>query len=617
MKQLTTSFILAALLFQMTLVTNAGGGGIPGLDATFPMQLVQDVGIVSGAASGGVTAAATTLLTARETVVKPLINGLLTSALQQGANDTLIKIARGGADGASPLFVTNTAQYLANIEKGQYQKVISDLAGAGGDPSLLKTLVDNYRSTNSSIASLATKSNLPDILKRSVCDEQALSSRAQKDISSGLSISGLAEDAAYQARKSALYDSFGCGSAIITPEKQKVLLAANSQDPSIGGLQALYNMTVNGDNTYEKSLAITQATQAQAQAASTQAAAKVTATGGYIPQSLFSKVTNDINGDPCNADCPDDPNTEKVLTPAGTIADQANKAVGTGAEIAKNSLGTGDLFSFLGNLAGMLAGGMIANSITGGGTSSSNRPTITSTVDTRPNMTDAEHAKKVVAMNNQLNAHKTSLTSLKAIDAQFLALLQGYQIDLGALQSCYNDVVVYPNYISQAQPIKDFLLDRNGQIDEKLTLLQVEIPRIDPGLSTIATALSTIATSRKSDEIQSAFEIYQNQVDDKKIPDISSPTVRKTEYDSASKLIKTDKTNEYKTQSNNCYTLRQKARAANGYNPIVNQQPVLTCTNGADNPEGTPGNTCNHCPTSYTWDDSTKKCNAPSDTNPG
>lgn len=604
--------VIAIAIILSTGSYASAGAGIAGFSTIFQQLLDQFVQL-STQSSVYLNTAANVSIQAKEIFLKPMIDSLLAGSLSQGAAD-ISTFIQGGMDGAAPLFVTNTKSYLDNIEKIQYQKTISDISGASGvyKDSILGALVDNYRAKGDPISAL-TESNLPAIIKSNACNEGSLIKRTQNDIASGYTKDGLSGEALYQAHKQELSNAFGCQSAIITSSRAKTLVAANAQDPSLSGLAGFYNITVNGDNAWSKTLAATQVASQKAEESRKAAEGKVNQNGGYIAQSVFEKLLFDENGDPYpSGDAPDDPDTEQVITPAGSVESLAANAADTGRQVALNAIGSGDLLNgLLARLGSLLQGGMF--SLVGGGGLSNLSVTQPKVSDTRPDLSEEAHARLVVTLNKQLVSHKASLQRLIAGGEREKTILLPYKDALDQLKACYdraNPVAYYADQKADMTKLNNFLNDRYFKINGRLNAISKEYNDGNRGLGIIDSVYRDINNSRNSREIQNISETrYQNPLDNGQIPDMGSATIREGDYDAANGAIEADKMGEYKDNQTNCNKVLNSGTI--NTSPSTIQNTVQTCTNGANNPYGPEGSRCNTCSPPDTWDANARKCNAP------
>lgn len=581
MKKFTSTLILLLLLAPTS--GFAGGAGIGGGDASQIWQIVGDAtnGITAGAT--GVSAVANTAVATLNTIIQPI-----SAAVTAGA--VLSEIASGkafiggGANGSAPLFVKNTKSYLDSVQNAEYQQAISNLSTASGPykDSILYSLAMNARQSSASLTPL-TQSGMPAIIKKNLCPDAILSARAEADIAAGLGQSGIT----YQERKKQLYDTFGCGSTTISPQAEKALLAANTQDGSIGGLDALYNLTVNRDNAYARNLAVTTAVAEKAEEAKARALSSANANGGLLPQTTSKKIEKDINGTKLSAgNAPLSPDQD-ILTPVKSVADTATKAINSGTNLALAGINSAN--ALVGALsAGMslldkglgLFGGSSSGGGSGSGVSANLSAPDTTVVDTTRDMSEEEHTRVTLPIKKQLTKHIDAITVLKSTNPRELTLLMKYKGSLDQLQQC-NQRVQAANIPTLASTstlagLPDFLSSRYDKINPKIEKINKEAPLIEPALTTMKSTLEKVLSSRNSKEIQRTFELkYQNLVDDGVIPDLVSAATRETEYESVSALVKKDENDEYKKFSEECSRLSdQIAPPAGSTDPVFSTGPA-------------------------------------------
>lgn len=580
MKKFTSTLILLLLLTPVA--GFAGGGGVGVGDANSILQSAQwgTEGVIAGAT--GVSAIANTAIATLNTIIQPI-----SAAVTAGA--VLSEIASGkafiggGANGSAPLFVKNTKSYLDSVQNAEYQQAISNLSSASGPykDSILYSLAMNARQSSAPLTPL-TQSGMPAIIKKNLCPDAILSARAQADIAAGLGQSGVT----YQQRKKQLYDTFGCGSTTISPQAEKALLAANKQDGSIGGLDALYETTVNRDNAYAHNMAVTTAVAEKAEEAKARALSSANANGGLLPQTTAKKVEKDINGSKLSAgNAPLSPDQD-ILTPVKSVADTATKAINSGTNLALAGINSANaLVSALS--AGMTildkGLGLFGGSSSGGGGSggsTSSRVPDTTVIDTTPNMSEEDHVRLTLPIKKQLTKHIDAINVIKSTNPRELNLLNKHKAKLDTLQQC-NQRVQAANIPTLASTstlagLPDFLSSRYDKINPKIEKINKEAPLIEPALTAMKDTLEKVLSSRNSKEIQRTFELkYQNLVDDGIIPDLVSAATRETDYESMSSLVKSDENNELKKFSEECASMSdQIAPPAGSTDPVFSTGPA-------------------------------------------
>lgn len=550
------------IIFTLTIYLSQGqyASAMPVFDpiqfATQIPQYAQDL-ISAGAELGSL--AQNTLLTLWETIQVPLQNSLITMAQQQMAGN-IINWGSGGFQGNS-LVVSDPLKYIQNMGTAGLKVNIGNIPTNSifGD-SIFNTIVGNYRSSDpvAKLKSLS-QSSLPSIIQSNACGDEKLSSLAYDDVKDE---NNNYDEATYNARKKELYDSLCKGNPTTDVALAKKLVAVNNQNSSIGGDDAWLALT-GGDNAYTKGV-------------------RAVITGDEITATKKEVAKLDLQGispvsdKKCTKQAPVDDGYDdadggyadetpacaesETVTPGGVVEKSLSSAIQAPLDRLTNLTASGGLSSLLtGFLTSYLAKGINStlsnlnkktnSSVTLNYRGPTSAPTVTGpatvsgpiTISAPPAIRGAvqdlandpvKKASIIDPINKQLSSHLNSLNELQTTDNSYMSEITGYKIQLDGIKGC-NDYLLanYPEAQGNSTLTTgiNYYNNKKGAVDTVYKKISSELNNITSLRNFIATNISDISKSNSTEEIINMFNYYQNQVDSKGLPTITTSAQRQGE----------------------------------------------------------------------------------------
>lgn len=534
-------FIFSLLLLFTTSVQNTYA--ILGVgDIVFDPEAVAET-IYNGAvesvtqAAGLMTQVNTLALSIKSTITGPLQDALTAIAIAKSVNN--VKNLIQGGLGNEQLIKTSPSIYIGNKEKGAVAVNLNTLRAADGaySNSIIKTVTDIYKnnSIETQLASLS-QSSIPSTIQKNACTDQALTLRARRDSTDG---NGVVDTAAFNARKTELYNTFCVGDPAKDPKLAQVLTVANDQDSTLCGNECFLKK-ISGDNPYAKSQKAAILIAQDAEEKKLAAAKDLESGGGIASQTVCptgKRATLDAQGKPyANPDQAPCTVPETVLTPSSVLSDTYKKAISSGDDTLKSTFGTGGISALLSSILGgintfskALNGGISfkINSSTlsdgGGGSSTGSNAESTSEQD----LADNPAAKSTLTspILKQLNSHSSSLTGLATTDSNYLAALDAYLGQLESVKACYDSLSTSTSSQDpRTAAYMSFYGNKKSALDSTRSTIAMEQSLIGNTRDLINTTISKLTSSNSSQDISNIFNDYQNQVDAQNLPtQISGP----------------------------------------------------------------------------------------------
>jgi hypothetical protein len=484
------------------------------------------------------------------TILDPIANGLITvSLLKQQANT--LNLVTGALGGGSALLQADPEKWIKNQGLNVVQVSLSDLnqqKGVYGN-SLFSSVVSSFKASNNPLQTTLANlggSSIPSTVQSNLCSDATLTKTATNDVNQNGtygtdSTSQAFKQAAITKRKQEIYSSLCTGNPLTDSQLATRLQQVNSQRPDIGGWDAWLSLT-GGDNAYNKGV---QATLAISKAVDEKTAAAkddLNRGGGIVsPRQCASgqQVQNAPNGDPVlnisDALC-----RGFSLTNTGSAVNAAfQTSLNSGFARLTASFGSG----ILGTLSALLSArntiGMLSNAFgtaTGGSAGGTNTTTTTSS-NTTPtaDLTGNADAKSTITTPAlaRLTSYSSSLTKLEQADNNLLSEISIAEGMADEIKGCFQKLR------------SDFTLDDgDSRVSAGQTYYQARINSINSYRSTVAEDQNIIAAARtavadlktllansnSSQEIQDAYQSFEDKVSSGTYPTDTAGDARQGDY---------------------------------------------------------------------------------------
>jgi hypothetical protein len=301
-----------------------------------------------------------------------------------------------------------------------------------------------------------------------------------------------------------------------------------------------------------------------------QAIAKDTQSNGVdAEKECIEWVKYDDDGNALGADAPCI--NYKILTPAPLVKDQVSKASTISLDRSANAQGLGsiDFGSVLSDLPSILKGfssiTSIAKALNGSGgstgsvstgsvgTGSSGGGATVSTISsaTKDSITGPMYA--------QLSQHRDALTKLVVTDGLYLADIAVYETKIQSVKSCYNALNTdFPTLAGNSSITAGltYAASRQTAINTQRIVLASERASSTAGITFIDSVKMAEDQATTWDQIQQAFQDYQNKVNAGILPSLLAYSARDSDYQTNAQNISLDQTN-INSQLSTCASLRQ------------------------------------------------------------
>jgi hypothetical protein len=315
------------------------------------------------------------------------------------------------------------------------------------------------------------------------------------------------------------------------------------QDSSLGGMNALYAITVLGENEYNKT------TQFQNLVAENVGTKKDLATrelfGGDNPIAEKECVTwaTDPGG---TRYC----SQSKVTTPAESIS-----------EIFTN-VGQQGIFNFLTGAQGdeyddqwlektseedLGDGYDDEEGNDWGDTDIYNESTTTTSSPTYQDdlKEDEVYRQRLISsIKKEIGSYIDSLNDLETLDHDYMAVLQPYNTKISSIKTCYDSIVargIVPPTDTRVVQAMNFYTERNGRITTKTTAISNELLTIPQAMDIANTTQEKILASYSSEEISDLYNDYKTKLDLEGYPTSATESERRAELDQDREDIEADK----------------------------------------------------------------------------
>ncbi len=578
MKKIILSVVFATVIFSGSSM-KANAQYVVFDPTNFTANLPSSISAGISAAANPITSLQQTLDTVNKTILIPLRDALTVIQILQ--NSKMITALITGSMGSEGLLITNPELYLKNKGIAITQGGIDDIARQNGifGNSVIGSIVATAKFNSSSLTfrlNNINKSSIPSITQNKICNDDATLSAMAR---SGTTLTGTD----YTARKTELYDALcRCDpNADTDTGKQcaRKLASVNSRNPSLDSFYAI----TQGDNAYTKAELSKIAIAEDAAKKKEQQKADLASGGGIKSKTTCTKFAS-------NGGC-----IEEAISQASSVLNDAyKKALGSGLATAISSFGSGagsligTIFQTVSLVQGISTS--FGGSSDGGGNTGGSRPTTyngttTATGSTGTNGTQTSTAGFTQDLVNnpqtrailsatpmeQLNYHKDSLSRLATADNNYISVIDSYNSQLDALGTCFDNLVRdFPDdtasgaqYGSQVASARNFIsTTKNANSGVKVSIT-AELGKIDVTNALITDTINTIQTSNSTQEITTAFQNYQNQVRDQRLPDLTSGVAREGDRISftGSVQISTMQGGTYYNYNASCASIRQEINA--------------------------------------------------------
>ena len=305
-----------------------------------PTQIFNNIELIGANISGAGTQLNTLQSAMKSTILDPIANQLINSAIQSASND-ILSWANGGFNG-EPLIVSNPEKYIRNqgIKSVKLNLNLIPEGSAFGD-SLFSSIVKKYAYDNkdmkSKLADLS-KSSIPGIIQNDVCDNASLTAYALEKV--------VASDGTYDpnelaAKKNEIYEYAACDGNVNDPEVQARLQDFAKQNPSLGGWDRWLAMT-GGDNEFSR------VTAGEELVAEANAREKYLADRNLFDgQKVLSQTSCSEYSQPQEGEDRVCIGTQGVTVPGSIATEIVSKASNAGLDRLTNIMGEGSLSSLL------------------------------------------------------------------------------------------------------------------------------------------------------------------------------------------------------------------------------------------------------------------------------
>lgn len=307
----------------------------------YAKQGAQYVSQVATEASSLTTAIEQTASTFNQVVFRPLQDALMLASIFRSA-DVIKNLVLGGLNGQVSLLKTNPELYLK--QQGVIAQKVNvnyvDKANGVYSNSIIGSVVSQARVASDIEGTLGSlsKSSIPSIVQKELCEDSKLTAVAQNDV-------GSSDPAAVAARKGEIYGKLCTGNPNTDPALAQALTAAG-EATGAGGWDVFLAKTA-GDNTFTKTnlaLAVIEKNRLEKIAAKE--------TDRILGKGIVSKTE-------CTAQSSGKAGTvcaETIITNLGyQLSESFKSAINAPLDVMKNAFGTGGTFSsILGSVASIV-----------------------------------------------------------------------------------------------------------------------------------------------------------------------------------------------------------------------------------------------------------------------
>ena len=517
-KYLFVFITILQLTHSLEVHAGAAGGG-----ATEFTQIFNNVELGLIAGTDLTTSISTTLDMTKSTILDPIANALITSALNSASNDIMAWV-NGGFSGGAPLIIANPQRFIQgkglDVVKGALGNIPTN--SAFGD-SIFNTVLSGYKGTNDLPAQIKSlsQSKIPGIVQNSMCEDSQLTALAKESVNNPNNIQEVT------TRKKELY-TYACQGNPNDPEVAARLNDLSAQNPNLGGWDKWLYVT-GGGNAYTNAAKTQVIVDKQVAAEQELIKNEIFNGAGPISQKecvKYAEVTDPYEKPQCLE--------EQTITPGKTVNALLSKASSAGLDRLSTIMGAGSITGMLSNLAMSAITNGINKAIGGGSGGARAVNTSTTLTASRPIIQDlandpARKRELVSTMEKQFSYYVASLDKLEATDRAYLADLYAYEARIQPGKTCY-DNLVQSNIVTTSNPGFVFFAGRQNTINTTRNSLNQELSKISQARQLIAVTSSRLSASNSSTEIGTIFNDYSTTVDNQKLPDIQAQPTRNGEY---------------------------------------------------------------------------------------
>lgn len=543
MKYISIALVFLSLTFFALPQRAHAGSAVAG--ALEPTQILNNIQLLIGNSTTYTDMINQYMETVKDVFTNPIASALIAAAQQQAAID-ITNWATGGFQGNSTI-IANPERYIKNkgLEAVRAQLGNIPTNSAYGD-SILASVIDNFRSQSDLAGQLKnlSQSQIPSMLQSRVCDEAGLNTLVSSE---GLTMG----TPAFTARKSELYNTLCQGDPTTDQQLAQTLMQVQDQRPEAGGLDVLLARTIENPYTAStKSIAANEKKKYEEEQAAK--AALDQGNGQSNQENCKTYAMADPNGNTYpdgTAPCVE----YEVVTPSGLVSDATSKSLTAGLDRLTN-LQVDGFNGLLASFATEILKPTLQRAFTSAaqtateqffgtapqiGKAGTSVNTSYSTIITKvysPNLANDPDTKAAIIapIMKLLKAHLASLNDLAAIDDQYSAQLDTYEAAIKNTQTCYDSLAQSnPSSVNDPQVISanDILKDRQVKIDTARQIIQSDTTNIDITNTLITTTIDKINASNSSQEINDLFKNYQNQIDAKNLPTVTSAAERQGTFE--------------------------------------------------------------------------------------
>lgn len=528
--------------------------------------------------SSGTTALQQTVSTLNQTVFRPLQDAMMLMSMVKSGN--MIKnLVLGGVGGETSLLIQNPERYIKQKGVESLKLSVGSVVKADGiySDSILDAVVSQARTASDVKGRLTSlsKSNIPQMVQDSFCEDSKLEETALNDVrSENLEYT----DQDVLTRKEELYTKLCLGD----PNTDKTLSQALTDvaNQTDGGGWEVFLAKTNGDNNFTRtSQALTVIEEEKIKREASKAADLARGNGIVSKTECLVKIKNEATGvDDC---------AEESITNAGYQLSEAYKeAIQAPLKTLISSYGSGGTFSsLLSNIGGIInsvnsikssinsvsgsisaldssaaEGGdrslqiNVTRGSTGTGNSGSgsqttsgnnsgaltNTTTNNSTSFTQDLAGNVEGKKAITkAIKTQLDLHTKALVVLEKSDKDYLSELDIYTGHIENVGACYQQLVrnfpdetigtaTFASIANDSRVVNGLSYYSNQKVTTNNLKIEItkELSLVEETSNLVGNTLNIITNSNSTDEISATFEEYNDTVENNNLPSVTSGTTR-------------------------------------------------------------------------------------------
>jgi hypothetical protein len=502
-------------------------------------------------------------------VLKPLGGSLIQLATQQ-VSSNLITWAAGGFQG-DPVLISDPASYIKRSGLSQVKIALGQIPADSvfGD-SIFNSLVSQYKGSDdlaSKIQSLS-KSDLPGMIKNTVCNDAKLTSLAMEAVKLP---DGTYNAADLAAKKTEIYNYACLGNPDTDPVVAARLQDFADQRPGLIGLNGVLSITA-GSNEYTKGVQAINAVEQKKLAAQDLAKNEIYNGAGPVSERKCIKYAPSyaIGQTP---ECEQWQTTNPGKLIQKTIGDALSAPLTRLTNLTANGITDAALSSFLSSFAQAAITGGIQRALNTAQGGTNNTP-IVLTKKTLPVQDLANDPLKKQQYSNitntQLSTYKSNLDKIYAVDVKYSSAISSYEGKILAGQTCYQNLAK-DNIISNSDPAFGFYTSRLSLITPTKNRINAEIVTIGEAYKLINETNTKIVATNSSEEIGTITTEFLDARETRGYPKDYDYAEREGEYQKDLSDVNGD--TQIDTYNSNCATIRAT------YSPpqqIQNQQNINT-----------------------------------------